>query len=135
MKLMGAGSGATSTGSQLGRNAYLMFNATKCVEIGSHGTNALHVCSFCLAAFNAEHDHPVVACNKRLNFKRGRDRGYNRGEKENRYDAGHKPAPRRQNQEFQYQNKGWGTYGQYFQPRFQNPPPPTTSKLESAPAN
>lgn len=71
MKLMSAGTGSGNTE---GRNACLSFNATKCSEIASHATNFLHVCSFCLAIFNAEHDHPVIACNKRLYFKKGKDR-------------------------------------------------------------
>lgn len=118
MKLMSVGGVAGSSASLADKNACLMFNATKCIEPDSHGTKCLHVCSFCLAAFNAEHDHPVVACNKRLYFKKGRDRGFHR-------DKDQDPGAGRQNQDpQQQQGKHRGNYGQFYQPRFQNPPPP-----------
>lgn len=72
VKLMGASALKSST-STTGKNACLAFNSTKCQENDSHGPEHLHVCSFCLAAFAAEHDHPVMACHKRLNYRRGRE--------------------------------------------------------------
>lgn len=69
--------GASATrisASMSGKNACLAFNLTNCQESESHKNEFLHVCSFCLAAFVAEHDHPILACNKRLTYRKGRDR-------------------------------------------------------------
>lgn len=85
-KMMTANASSKLTGFQQGRNACLAYNATKCQETGSHGLNDLHVCSFCLTVFSAEHEHPVIACNKRTTFKRGRDRGEYSRDRSYRHD-------------------------------------------------
>lgn len=143
LKMMGAGAGGKLAGSQHRRNACLLFNATKWDESGSHGSNQLHVCSLCLAALNLEHDHPVVACNKRLNFKKGKERGY-RFDRDARFDSNQESNPAaRQGQDNQYgQNRGRGNYAQYsqyksqnFPPKFNwNQPPPTDAKNWQQPA-
>lgn len=144
-KMMTATASAKSAGYQQGRNACLAFNATKCHENGSHGHNFLHVCSFCLTVFSAEHEHPVIACNKRTTFKRGRDRG-----EFSRYDRNYKQEGQDHQQRLQqdgnqYQaGRGRGAYGynnQYkgqYQNQYQNRPnwsqPPPEVKNWQQPA-
>lgn len=73
VKLMGA-TGSTKANSAQGRNACVAFNAAKCSEDESHGIDNLHICSFCLAVFSAEHDHPVLVCHKWFSYKKNKDR-------------------------------------------------------------
>lgn len=86
IKIMGAsGGGKSFIGHD--RNACLQFNAQKCPESESHGHQALHVCNFCLAAFGAEHDHPVMLCQKRSTYKKKWERGdQSRGARYDRSD-------------------------------------------------
>lgn len=132
-KMMTANASAKLVGFQQGRNACLAYNATKCQETGSHGHNALHVCSFCFAAFGAEHEHPVIACNKRTMYKRGRERGdYSRSDRSYRQDTQEQPFHRQQQEGYQSQaGKGRGAYAQnnqykppyQYRPNWSQPPP------------
>lgn len=123
-KMMTASASSRLAGFQQGKNACLAFNATKCPEIGSHGHNALHVCSFCLTAFSAEHDHPVLACNKRTTYRRGRDRGeYVRGDKAYRSDQNDSQYVQRQQDTNQQQaGRGKPSYNSYAQSTQYRPP-------------
>lgn len=130
-KMMAANASSKLAGFQQGKNACLAYNATKCQEVGSHGLNNLHVCSFCLTMFSAEHEHPVMACNKRTTYRRGRDRGdYPRADKSYRTDS--QEAPHRQQQDGYFQGgRGRGSYSQnnqyrpqtQYRPNWNQPPP------------
>lgn len=142
IKLMGATGSVKTLGAQ-GRNACVAFNAAKCNEEESHGCDNLHICSFCLAVFSAEHDHPVLVCHKRFSYKKNRDRAeYQRSDRYDRhekYDSGNRAYS-----EAPYnQTKGRGSYNnreqfhrqpsqqlQYTRPeqKFWNQPPPTISE-------
>lgn len=141
VKLMGA-SGATKANSFQGRNACVAFNAAKCVEDDSHGPDNLHICSFCLAVFSADHDHPVINCNKRFSYKKNKDRGeYQRSDRYDRLEKYDSVGQSRAYGESQYnQHRGRGSYNRetYYRPQQQQynrpepkqwsqPPPPLTN--------
>lgn len=110
VKLMGASS-AFRTGSSQGKNACVAYNATKCSEIDSHGIENMHICSFCMTVFGAEHDHPVVVCHKRSNYKKNKDRSeYQRSD---RYDRSDRQDSGYQSRAYEFQgnqNRGRGLY-------------------------
>lgn len=117
VKLMGA-SVAVRSGSTQGKNACVAYSATKCQEVDSHGIENLHICSFCLPVFGAEHDHPVLACHKRSNYKKGKP-DFQRNDRYERYDRGEGGYHLRSYDQ-QNQNRGRGSYTSYRQ---QNPRP------------
>lgn len=139
IRIMGA-SGALSAGGRKDRNACLQFNAMKCQEAESHGALNMHICSFCLVAYNAEHEHPVLVCQKKNSYKRHRGRGGQSGsegfEKQDQNYQG-RYGEAQQNQA----GRGRSFYNRdsynkpQFQPRIENRywnyPPPSDSKNQA----
>lgn len=137
IKLMGA-SGSARASNISEKNACVAYNGAKCGETESHGIGNQHMCSFCYAIFGAEHDHPVIACHKRSNYKKKDRSEYSRSERYDRYDRGDAANQPRSYNENQFgQGRGRGTYGRepYYKQQYNRsdnkmwsqPPPPISS--------
>lgn len=140
LKIMGANASGNSGLSQC-KNACLAYNATRCHEPASHGHTFMHVCSFCLTAFNAENEHPVMACNKRMSFRRKDRSDFYRGDKGQRPDSSETPGPKYQQDSQQFNaGKGRGYQPQYknqqsYRYNWNQPPPVQEAKNWTQPAH
>lgn len=132
IKIMGA-SGTAARANIKNKNACLQFNAMKCSETESHGQLNQHICSFCLAAFNADHDHPVLVCQKKGSYRKHRGE-QNRSDRYEKQDQNYQARFQGDNQQNQF-GRGRGYYNQdnynrpSYQPQVGNriwnyPPPP-----------